>query len=146
MLRVSSFLLKECRNEEDSWELWVISKVYELIESIFDSKGVCPYCSQTESYRHGIKNGLQRYWCKACKKIFNTLTGTLLANLRHNSKWLDYLWATTESLRVRKTAKEINVHRNTTFRWRHRFFSWIQKNRPPRKRGGSATKRGVSRE
>jgi len=148
-------------------------KVYDLIESIFDSKCTCPHCSHTESYRHGIKNGLQRYRCKACKKTFNALTGTPLAHLRHKSKWLDYLGAMTESLTVRKAAKEINVHRNTTFRWRHRFLSWIQQNRPcalhgiteadetylleshkgkyhldrpPRKRGGSATKRGISGE
>ena len=148
-------------------------KVYDLIESIFDNKGVCPHCSHAESYRHGIKNGLQRYRCKACKKTFNALTGTPLAHLRYKSKWLDYLWAITESLTVRKAAKEIDVHRNTAFRWRHRFLNWIQQKRPsalhgiteadetylleshkgehnlnrlPRKRGGCATKRGVSSE
>jgi len=47
-------------------------------------------------------------------------------HLRYKSKWLDYLWAITESLTVRKAAKEINMHRNMTFRWRH----WIQQNRP----------------
>jgi len=65
-----------------------------------------------------------------CQKTFNTLTGTPLAHLRHKSKWLDYLGATAESFTVRKATKTINVHRNTTFRWRHRFVSWIQQNRP----------------
>ncbi|OQK18421.1 hypothetical protein AU255_11565 [Methyloprofundus sedimenti] len=50
-------------------------KVFDLIETIFDSKGKCPHCSHTESHRHGIKDGLQRYRCKACKKTFNALTG-----------------------------------------------------------------------
>ena len=148
-------------------------KVYDLIETIFDSKGTCPHCSHTESYRHGIIDGLQRYRCKACKKTFNALTGTPLAHLRLKSKWLDYLGAIAESLTVRQAAEEINVHRNTTFRWRHRFLSWIQQDRPsalhgiteadetylleshkgehnlnrqPRKRGGCATKRGISDE
>ena len=101
------------------------------------------------------------------------MTGTPLAHLRLKSKWLDYLWAISKSLTVRQAAKEINVHRNTTFRWRHRFLNWIQKDRPsalhgitevdetylpeshkgehnlsrsPRKRGGTATKRGISNE
>ena len=65
------------------------------------------------------------------------------------------------------------MHRNTAFRWRHRFLSWIQQDRPsalhgiteadetyllelhkgerhlnrqPRKRGGCATKRRISDE
>jgi transposase-like protein len=148
-------------------------KVYDLIETIFDSKGICPHCSHAENYRHGIVDGLQRYRCKACKKTFNALTGTPLAHLRLKSKWLDYLGAIARSLTVRQAAKEINVHRNTTFRWRHRFLSWIQQDRPsalhgiteadetylleshkgehnlnrqPRKRGGTATKRGISDE
>ncbi len=148
-------------------------KVYDLIETIFDSKGICPHCSHAENYRHGIVDGLQRYRCKACKKTFNALTGTPLAHLRLKSKWLDYLGAIAGSLTVRQAAKEINVHRNTTFRWRHRFLSWIQQDHPcalhgitevdetylleshkgehnlshlPRMRGGTATKRGISKE
>ena len=60
--------------------------VSELIETAFDTKGICPYCTHTESYRHGSASGLQRYRCKACKKTFNALTGTPLAHLRYKSK------------------------------------------------------------
>ena len=148
-------------------------KVSELIETAFDTKGICPHCSHTESYRHGLAHGLQRYRCKACKKTFNALTGTPLARLRYKSKWLDYLDAITHSLTVRQAAIDLDVHRNTTFRWRHRFLTWIKQDRPtilhgiteadetylleshkgsrkldrqPRKRGGSASKRGISDE
>lgn len=149
-------------------------KVSELIETAFDTKGhYCPHCSHTESYRHGLAHGLQRYRCKACKKTYNALTGTPLARLRHKSKWLDYLDAITHSLTVRQAAIDLDVHRNTTFRWRHRFLTWIKQDRPtilhgiteadetylleshkgsrkldrqPRKRGGSASKRGISDE
>ena len=148
-------------------------KISELIETAFDAKGICPYCTQTERYRHGIANGLQRYRCKACKKTFNALTKTPLAHLRYKSKWLNYLDAITRSLTVRQTAIDLDVHRNTTFRWRHRFLTWIKQDRPttlhgiteadetylleshkgsrklnrqPRKRGGCAGKRGISDE
>jgi transposase-like protein len=147
--------------------------VSELIETAFDTKGICPYCTHTESYRHGSASGLQRYRCKSCKKTFNALTGTPLAHLRYKSKWLAYLEAITQSLTVRQAALDLDVHRNTTFRWRHRFLTWIKQDRPsilhgiteadetyllesqkgsrklsrkPRKRGGSASKRGISDE
>ena len=84
-----------------------------------------------------------------------------------------YLDAITDSLTVRQAAAGLHVHRNTTFRWRHRFLEWIKQDRPttlhgiteadktylleshkgsrkldqkPRKRGGSANKRGISNE
>lgn len=148
-------------------------KVHELIETVFDIKHECPHCSYSESYRHGIVDGLQRYRCKACRKTYNALTGTPLAHLRHKSKWLQYLGAMSTSLTVRQAAMEVNIHKNTSFRWRHRFLTWIKQDKPrelhgiteadetylleshkgshhldrsPRKRGGSASKRGISSE
>jgi len=148
-------------------------KVSELIETHFDNKGACPHCAHNKCYRHGKAHGLQRYRCTACKKTFNALTKTPLSHLRYKAKWLDYLDAITDSLTVRQAAAGLHVHRNTTFRWRHRFLEWIKQDRPttlhgiteadetylleshkgsknlerkPRKRGGSASKRGISNE
>ncbi len=91
-------------------------RVYEQIETVFDKKQECPDCSHNDSYRHGIVNDLQRYRCKSCKKTYHALSGTPLAHLRYKSKWLKYLDALTETLTVRQAAKEVNVHRNNTFR------------------------------
>jgi len=75
--------------------------------------------------------------------------------------------AIAQSLTVRQAALVLDGHRNTTFRWRHRFLTWIKQDRPsvlngiaetdetysleshkgsrkPRKRGGIASKRGIS--
>jgi transposase-like protein len=148
-------------------------KVFELIESCFDARNACPHCASVELYRHGLVNGLQRYKCKSCHKTFNALTGTPLARLRDKAKWMNYLAAMAQSLTVRQSASDTGVHRNTSFRWRHRFLEWITQdhpsilhgiteadetyllesekgnrklNRKARKRGGSATKRGISDE
>lgn len=148
-------------------------RVHEIIESKFDAKHECPHCKNRDLYHHGFANGLQRYRCKQCGKTFNALTKTPLARLRHKSKWLNYLDQMQASLTVRKSAKNIGVHRNTSFRWRHRFLKLISKeradklhgiteadetyllesdkgqrhlNRAPRKRGGHATKPGLSGE
>jgi transposase-like protein len=73
---------------------------------------------------------LQRYKCKICHKTFNALTGTPLARLRDKPKWLNYLAAMAQSLTVRQSASDIGIHRNTRFRWRHRFLEWITQDRP----------------
>lgn len=133
----------------------------------------CPHCADTHLYRHGQAHGLQRYRCAGCGKTFNALTGTPLAHLRLKSRWLAYLQCMLESQSIRHAARAAGVHRNTSFRWRHRFLQWAKNDRPERlsgitevdetyllesnkgarqlmrtarKRGGSASKRGLSKE
>jgi len=146
-------------------------KVLDMIESRFKSQDGCPHCGAIDYQRHGHAHGLQRYRCKDCKKTFNSLTGTPLARLRNKKQWFSYLNAMSESKTVRDSAKLAGVHRNTSFRWRHRFLSWMTNDLPvslggiteadetfilesekgnkkldrnARKRGGPAGKRGGS--
>jgi len=148
-------------------------KILELIEARFELKSACPHCAGVGLSRYGSSSGLQRYACKNCHKTFNALTGTPLARLRHKSKWLDYLAAMADAQTIRQSAANTGIHRNTSFRWRHRFLIGISQDRPtalqgiteadesyllesnkgqrklcrgPRKRGGSATQRGISNE
>ncbi len=149
------------------------NKAIEVIETGFEADGVCPHCGHSHVHKHTQAHGLQRYRCTFCRKTFNALTGTPLARLRHKNKWFKYLKALALSMTVRQAATEVDVHRNTAFRWRHRFLNWVKKdqpaalhgiteadetyflesdkgsrnlNREPRKRGGTAKKRGISKE
>ena len=133
----------------------------------------CPDCGGRRIHRHGHVRGLQRYRCCACGRTFSALSGTPLASLRHRAKWLDYLDNMLDSQSVRKSADALGIHRNTSFRWRHRFLHLAkddrppalagiadadelflleshkgsrQLDRPPRKRGGVASRRGINRE
>lgn len=133
----------------------------------------CPECGGGRLHRHGHDRGVQRYRCCACGKTFSALTGTPLARLRHRDKWLDYLDGMLEGQSVRKTADRLGVHRNTSFRWRHRFLHLAKEDRPAalagiaeadelfllesqkgsrkldraaRKRGGVASRRGINSE
>jgi transposase-like protein len=110
---------------------------------------------------------------RGCRRTFNPLSGTPLARLRHRRKWLDYLGSMLDSRTVRAAADQVGVHRNTSFRWRHRFLHRAKHDqpdsltgiaevdemfllesqkgsrtlrRPPRRRGGVAKRRGFSRE
>ena len=148
-------------------------RVVALIEHADTGTHLCPRCGSHASYRHGQANGLQRYRCRRCGRTFNALSGTPLARLRLKTHWLDYLERMLDSRSVRRSASDLGVASTTTFRWRHRFLTRTkddrpaqlggiteademyvleshkgsrQLDRPPRKRGGKATKRGISNE
>jgi len=150
-----------------------LEQVVALIAEIRTPGRCCPRCGNARCYRHGFANDLQRYRCCACGRTFNDLTGTPLARLRLKAKWLSYSQVLLDSLPVRKAADRVGVHRNTAFRWRHRFLHWSKLDRPAllngiveadetfllesqkgsrtldrpaRRHGGHATRRGISRE
>ena len=150
------------------------SASYQLVETRMTGKPHCPHCAHEQVSRWGFANGLQRYRCNACRATFNALTDTPLAGLRHKAKWMDYAKQLVEGTSIRKSAAAVGIHPNTAFRWRHRFLSLpndqqaislagiaeadetyfleSQKgrrqglSRAPRKRGGKASKRGLSAE
>ena len=133
----------------------------------------CPTCHHPRGVHWGSAHGLPRYRCRACHRTFNALTGTPLARLRHRECWAAYAQALLDGATVREAARRCGIHKNTAFRWRHRFLSLPARSkpahlhgiveadetyfleshkgerhltRPPRKRGGVAAKRGLSRE
>ena len=83
---------------------------------------VCPHCESNKLQKWGIRNDMQRYKCKKCRRTFNALTGTPLANLRKKGRWLSYAECLKNGLTVREAASKCGVHKNTSFRWRHRFL------------------------
>ena len=104
--------------------------VVALLENVARQRLHCPACHAEHLHRHGHAHGLQRYRCVPCGRTFNALTGTPLAHLRHKAMWLDYADCLLDSCSVRKAASQLGVHRNTTFRWRHRFLSLATTDRP----------------
>src|SRR5687767_10062415 len=73
----------------------------------------CPRCHCPDWWRHGHANGLQRFRCRACKRTYNSLSGTPLARLRHKGKWIDYCATMLDpASTVRRSAKQVGVHRN----------------------------------
>lgn len=142
-----------------------------VIEDRMD--GLCPHCRSTGVVRCGHADGLQRYKCRTCKRSFNALTGTPLARLRQKGKWLVQAEALREGLTIKQVAAKLQVAPSTAFRWRHRFLALPkivqaqalggiaeadqtyflhslkgerQIGRKPRRRGGKAGKRGLSKE
>lgn len=148
---------------------------YEKTVAMIEHAGAehigCPQCQSTSFHRHGHAHGLQRYRCRECGKTYNALTGTPMAWLRYKAKWLLYADCLLSSYTVRHSALRVGIHKNTSFRWRHRFLALPKTDRPKclhgiteademyflesekgsrnldrpaRKRGGAASQRGTS--
>ena len=134
----------------------------------------CPHCGGDEIRPWGKAGGKPRYRCTSCRKTFNPLTGTPLAGLHHQDRWPDQARALIAGETVAKAAERCKVAYTTAFRWRHRFLSALNLDKPlclsgiveadetfilesfkgkrrdlpraSRKRGGKAAKRGLSAE
>jgi transposase-like protein len=147
--------------------------IAELGQRRVDSVG-CPHCANHDVVRWGQASDLPRYRCKACRRTFNALTKTPLANLRMKDKWATQTEAMIDGVSTKKAAQRCGVHYTTAFRWRHRFLAALADDKPKalagtvegdetfflesfkgkrsglprkaRKRGSKSAKRGLSAE
>lgn len=143
-----------------------------LIEARFAAAPACGHCKSEKFGGWGHASGLRRYKCRDCKRTFNALTGTPLAQLHRRDAWLEYARAIVDRVSLRKAAARAGVCLETSFRWRHRFVKAAKDKRPsivtgiveadetfilksakgsrrlvgraPRKRGGKARRPGLS--
>jgi transposase-like protein len=149
------------------------ASVAELGQRRVDIVG-CPHCDNRDLVHWGQASDLPRYRCKACRRTFNALTKTPLANLRMKEKWAAQTEALIDGVSTAKAAQRCGVHYTTAFRWRHRFLASLAGDKPKalagivegdetfilesfkgkrsamprksRKRGGKSAKRGLSAE
>ncbi len=64
--------------------------VIAMIETRFAAAPACGHCHSERIGPWGQVSGLQRYKCKGCRRTFNALTGTPLAQLHRREVWIDY--------------------------------------------------------
>ena len=149
-------------------------EVQRLLDQRLDDNLKCPHCGLQRAEGWGReRSGLKRSRRLDCRRTFNPLTGTSLARLRKKERWLGFEAALNGSQSMRKAAKTCAVNKNTAFKWRHRFLKAQNQSkdqslvgvaevdeifllerfkgqrglpRAARKRGGVASKPGLSAE
>ncbi len=137
-----------------------------------DSRAVsCPHCESKKLRANGKLKQVQRYVCNSCGKNFSETTGKIWYNLKKKDKMNAYLYCLLSGYSIRKSAKQTGISIQTSFDWRHKLLTafssvWVEDfegicesdemfflhsekgnrklQRKPRKRGGKASKRGIS--
>ncbi len=103
----------------------------EMVEAVRE----CPHCGGKKLKSAGSKGGRKRFKCRACAKTFNGFTGTPLAGLHNQARFIDHARHMIEGDSVRKTADALGMAVTTAFRWRHRFLQVLQERQPVRLQG-----------
>ena len=142
------------------------------IELGVDDERRCPHCGAGGAVSRGKARGLRRFRCKECGRTFGALTGTALSGLHHKERWLSFGASLAEGETIKESAARCGIAPSTAHRWRHRFLAAVKQaperlagiveadetfvlesrkgqrklDRRPRRRGGKAKKRGLSRE
>lgn len=133
----------------------------------------CPNCKSTDVRANGKDNGVQRYFCKSCKKYFRETTGKVSFGLKKGNLLNQYLYHMLLGNSIKKCAEQTGICIQTSFDWRHKILSAFDQatpngfegivesddifflesgkgnrvlHREARKRGSKASKRGVSNE
>jgi transposase-like protein len=104
--------------------------VQRLIMARMAEKRCCPHCDGYKIVKHGTECGSQRFRCKNCLKTFTTLTGTPFHRLRDKTKFLDYASCMIDGLSIRKIATRMGMSIQKAFRWRHKFLSLLEQQKP----------------
>jgi transposase-like protein len=100
----------------------------EALESIRPK--TCAHCGSAAVVKNGVRNGLQRYSCRACARTFNATTGTALSRLRDKEQFAAYAECLRQGLSIRAAAAKLGLTWDKAFRWRHRFLESVVGQQP----------------
>ncbi len=90
-------------------------------------KKPCPYCKSEKVLKRGSQKGVQMYQCKTCVKWYSETTGTPLWDIKLKSKWQSYLRCMEQGMSLKKIATELHISIQTSFDWRHKILSSLNK-------------------
>lgn len=99
------------------------------IIEVNDARGKkpCPHCHTERVYRRGKQDNVQMYQCRDCNKWYSETTGTPLWDIKLKSKWQGYLRCMEKGMTIKATATEMKISIQTSFDWRHKILSSLNK-------------------
>lgn len=110
-------------------------KLLAVAQSEVTLPKACPHCGTRHVHKRGKQSGVQMYKCAECSKWFSSTTGTPLWDIKKKDKWQSYLNCMQQGMSIKKTAKEIGVCIQTSFDWRHKILSVLNKEVPEKLNG-----------
>lgn len=105
-------------------------KLLNLVESEVILKKSCPHCGCLKVHKRGKQSGVQMYKCVGCTKWFSSTTGTPLWDIKKKDKWQAYLNCMQRNVPIKKAAIEVGICIQTSFDWRHKILSVLNKEVP----------------
>lgn len=100
----------------------------EMITAATRLSGIaCPKCASTSFTKHGKDRNIQRFRCKHCGKTFKETINTPLHWIHKKEKMDSYIWTMANQYSIRKAAVYIEISVSTSFTWRHKLLSSLQK-------------------
>ena len=110
-------------------------KLLEVAQSEIITKKSCPHCGTSFVHKRRKQKGVQMYKCAECFKWFSSTTGTPLWDIKKKDKWQSYLNCMQQGMSLRKIATEIGICLQTSFDWRHKILSVLNKEVPEKLSG-----------
>lgn len=110
-----------------------VNSCSSIVTEHIEGKPDCPHCnakaSLGEIIKRGFKNGVQRYYCKHCKKVFMPTTNTTFAYTRKDADtWRKFIYLTITGESLSECSRECKIAYQTAFTWRHKVLNAFVKN------------------
>jgi len=100
----------------------------KMISEVKGEKPDCPHCHAEAKaglvIKRGFSNGVQRFYCKKCKKTFVASTMTAFENTRKDADvWRKFIRLTITGATLHRCADECKINYRTSFIWRHKILN-----------------------
>lgn len=92
-----------------------------------DSAPSCPHCNSSKVSRNGHKSRKQAYICRECNKSFVPTTKSAMQGSHASpTVWKQVISDTVSGVPIAKTAKSLDLHRETVFNMRHKILFCVE--------------------
>ena len=126
---IPSQIIEMIEKLKNALEIMKYSKQTNSKVALFKKgKQVCPHCQSVNIIKNGhTKTKIQTYKCKDCKTRFNDLTGTVFSGTHLTYEQIEiFIQCFNDKLSLRKTAKRMNVDKNTVFLLRQKQLNSLK--------------------
>jgi len=114
-------------SEEQKEDLLKLLSTSDM-DSNTDKVIYCPKCHSFHLVKNGKAKNHQRYICNDCKTHFTEYSNTIFNLTKKNIQlWKSYISMMFKGYTIKSIAKELNICIQTSFNWRHKILSVLEK-------------------